>query len=250
MSAYKLLLLDLDGTTVASNRDALPSERVIRAVKEAQKKLQVSIVTGRPKNFAQIVLDTLDIKGPSVFNGGAEVIDISSGELLHQQLLPIDTMREIVKIAIAFGVKIYDDKRQYDLAISDPGQIKEETAKLFIGHIPTKDAIHLVEELGAVDGATAHITTSWGEGDVVDIHIVHEHATKRYGAEKLMNILGIKKEETIAIGDGYNDLPMLEVAGFKVAMGNAPKEIKAVADYVAPTLENNGVAETIERFIS
>ena len=53
----------------------------------------------------------------------------------------------------------------------------------------------------------------------------------------------------MAIGDGHNDIPLLEAAGFKVAMGNAPDEVKAVADYVAPSLQDDGVAEAIERFI-
>lgn len=249
MSKYKLLLLDMDGTIVASKADAMPSPRVVQAVKKAQQHVHVAMTTGRPKSFADPVIDVLGISGPSVFNGGAEVIDITTGELLYRQQLSVESILEVAVIAQSFGVSVYTDKRDYDIAVIDSNKIIEETAKLFIGHVQTEKAIHLVEELMAVKDVAAHMTTSWGDGDIVDIHVVHEHATKRYGAEKLMAILGIIKEEVIAIGDGYNDLPMLEAAGFKVAMGNAPDEVKAMADHIAPTLVDDGVADTIEKFI-
>ena len=53
----------------------------------------------------------------------------------------------------------------------------------------------------------------------------------------------------IAIGDGPNDFPMLMAAGFKVAMGNASDDLKAIADYIAPTVEKDGVVDVIEKFI-
>lgn len=53
----------------------------------------------------------------------------------------------------------------------------------------------------------------------------------------------------MGIGDGYNDLPMLEAVGCKVVMGQAPPEVKAVADYVTGTFEQDGVAEAVEKLI-
>lgn len=248
MRKYRLLLLDLDGTTVASKGSALPSARVIEAVKQAQQHVHVALATGRPMDLAQPVMDKLELIGPSVFNGGAEIIDVVSKELLHEQLLSVESIQELIVLVGSFGVSVYSDKDEYGAALNDSSEL-ESIAKLFIGGVPTSDASHLVEAFSAIKEVSAHIATSWDTGDVVDIHITHEHATKRYGVEKLMEILGIRKEEAVAIGDGYNDLPMLEAAGFKVAMGNAPDEIKAVADHVAPTLDDDGVADTIEKFI-
>ncbi|MBO5654834.1 MAG: HAD hydrolase family protein [Clostridia bacterium] len=67
--------------------------------------------------------------------------------------------------------------------------------------------------------------------------------------EKLAEILGVSRAETVAIGDGYNDVPMLEGAGLSIAMGNAPDDIKAMCHKV--TLDNNsdGVAYAIEEYI-
>ncbi|MDG7042371.1 MAG: HAD hydrolase family protein [Nitrososphaerota archaeon] len=61
--------------------------------------------------------------------------------------------------------------------------------------------------------------------------------------------LGIKKEETIGVGDFPNDLPLFKVSGLKVAMGNAVPDLKAIADYIAPTYEEDGVAEVLRKFI-
>jgi len=61
--------------------------------------------------------------------------------------------------------------------------------------------------------------------------------------------LGIKREETMAIGDNDNDAEMLAWAGLSVAMGNATPKTKAAADYIAPSISEDGAAEAIERFI-
>lgn len=53
----------------------------------------------------------------------------------------------------------------------------------------------------------------------------------------------------MAVGDGYNDYPLLMAAGFKVAMGNAVPEVKAIADYIAPSVDEDGAADVIEKFI-
>ncbi|QQS18544.1 HAD family phosphatase [Candidatus Saccharibacteria bacterium] len=107
----------------------------------------------------------------------------------------------------------------------------------------------MVEAFNSVDGVSAQLASSWKDGDVMDIHVTNLHGTKRYGVEKLIQLLGVKKRNVMAIGDGYNDMPMLEAAGLKVAMGQAPPEVRSVADYVTSVLEEDGVAEAIEKFI-
>jgi len=246
---YKLLLLDVDGTTTASNGEALPSRRVIDAVAHAQDQLHVALATGRSIELAQSVIDSLGLRGPSVFNGGAEIIDVQNKSVLRSQQLGVPTLQELIRLALPFGYAVYTDEDQYAAAITKPEDIMAPAAKLFIEEVSTSDAVHILEQLNGVPLAEAHPTSSWGEGDVVDIHVTHEHATKRHGAERLIHLLGLKKEQVIAVGDGYNDVPLLEAAGLKVAMGNAPDEVKRLADYIAPSLEDDGVAEVIERFI-
>jgi hypothetical protein len=81
------------------------------------------------------------------------------------------------------------------------------------------------------------------------LEFVDVNASKAIALEKLGAYYGIQREEMIAIGDGFNDLSMIEYAGLGVAMENAPEEIKRIADYVTLSNENDGVAYVIEQFI-
>lgn len=82
-----------------------------------------------------------------------------------------------------------------------------------------------------------------------NIELNHFEAHKGNGLSALCEYLGIPLEETIAFGDGDNDTPMLEAAGLGVAMANGDESVKAKADYITLTNEENGVAELIDRLI-
>ena len=72
---------------------------------------------------------------------------------------------------------------------------------------------------------------------------------KAKGIEKVLELTGIARENTIAIGDSSNDLEMLEFAGISVAMGNSQEHILGVVDYVTDTAENAGVAKAIRKYL-
>jgi len=249
LSKYKLLFLDVDGTVVSSKENALPSKRVIKSVKLAQKHVHVALATGRSLEHAKLIIDSLGLDGLSVFTGGAEIINVTTGEVILRRVVSESSLREIVKLALPFGYNIFTEADQYQKLVISPKDITSPAAQLLIEAVATMDCITLVEELNTVKGTVAHRTSSWVDGDVEDIHVSNVSGTKRHSAEKLISLLGFKKEEVIAIGDGYNDVPLLESAGVKVAMGNAPDEVKAVADYVTASLDDDGVAEAIEQLI-
>jgi Cof subfamily protein (haloacid dehalogenase superfamily) len=249
MSKYKLLLLDLDGTTVASKGNALPSPKVKEAVNRAKAELNIAIVSGRPFPLAKPVVDDLQLTGLGVFNGGAEIVNMQTGEIKSSKLLPASVMRELFLVSHPFGYNVYSDEDQYSTPVKRPEQIKKDAAKFFIEEVSTRDLVAMLEELASVKQAAAHPTSSWGDGDVMDIHVTHEHGTKKYGVERLIKLLKVSKGEVIAIGDSHNDLPLLEAAGLRIAMGNAPSEIKHIADFVTATLDDDGVAVAIEKFI-
>ena len=70
-----------------------------------------------------------------------------------------------------------------------------------------------------------------------------------HAAKKLSQILNIETSEIIGVGDARNDIPLLEVCGLKVAMGNADDKFKLVANYIAPSVDEDGVAHIVEKFI-
>lgn len=81
------------------------------------------------------------------------------------------------------------------------------------------------------------------------LEFTEKGVTKGTSLNHLIKELGIKREEVIAIGDSYNDQEMIEFAGLGVAMGNAPEDIKAVANYVTDTNMKDGVAKVVEEFV-
>lgn len=89
---------------------------------------------------------------------------------------------------------------------------------------------------------------SWTKGFFCII-ITHAEATKQHGVFEVAKLLGLQTHDMIGVGDGYNDFPLLLACGLKVAMGNAVPELKEIADYVAPTVENDGVVDIINKFI-
>lgn len=250
MSKYEVLILDLDGTTIPSVRNGMPSERVKVAVRAANKFVKVCVATGRPLDLATEILKVLEINGPCVLDGGAEIIDIGNNKIVFKKHLSLETQRQIVKICQRFAIICYaSESKTSTIPLAKPSDVTVETGKLYIDGISKEIALSLVEELESVDSIACHLSSSWSRGNVVDVHITDVEATKKHGVEQLLQMFGVKKNQVIGVGDNHNDLPMLEAVGFKVAMGNSPPEVKAAADYVTASVDNDGVVEVIEKFI-
>jgi hydroxymethylpyrimidine pyrophosphatase-like HAD family hydrolase len=92
-------------------------------------------------------------------------------------------------------------------------------------------------------------TTHAGTGDRFGLLVSHAEATKMHGIFEVQKLLKIKRSQTIGVGDSGNDFPLLMASGLKVAMGNAIPSLKDIADFVAPSVEDDGVADVIEKFI-
>lgn len=84
---------------------------------------------------------------------------------------------------------------------------------------------------------------------VTDIQITDINSDKFHAVNALRKIVHSTKEHTLAIGDSTNDLPLFANAGLKIAMGNAMPMLIAKADYVVPTVEEDGFAEAMRQFV-
>jgi hypothetical protein len=73
--------------------------------------------------------------------------------------------------------------------------------------------------------------------------------TKGAGLDFLSEHLGFTREQTVAFGDGENDIELVEWAGYGVAVGNAHERVKAIADYVCPPVTEEGVAQVLEAYL-
>ncbi|HSW96576.1 MAG TPA: HAD-IIB family hydrolase [Candidatus Saccharimonadales bacterium] len=244
---YKALMLDLDGTLIINHHDALPSVRVREALEKARGIIHIGIATGRPLHHLHNFLENVSLSGPSIINGGIQIMDGESQKILKEKRINKNDILPILSIAKTLGITIDIVEDDKDVTYNEGYQLKnplsiytqpldEESADIFIAnvsHIPT---------------ISAHKTSSWIPKKV-HVAINHISATKQHGILEVAQILGINREEIIGVGDHYNDFPLLMACGLKVAMGNAVEDLKAIADYIAPTVEEDGVADVIEKFI-
>jgi hydroxymethylpyrimidine pyrophosphatase-like HAD family hydrolase len=104
-----------------------------------------------------------------------------------------------------------------------------------------------------VSGAMAELCKmSWSLDPSNGIYFgnaVSRQVSKAKALRDMIDYLGLEFDQVLAVGDSYNDLSTFEVAGLKAAMGNAPDSLRQLADWVAPPVDEDGVAAVIERFI-
>lgn len=244
---FKALILDLDGTTIPNELEGMPSPVVVASIEAAKEYVEVAVATGRPYHLCRQVLETLGITAPCVIDGGAQIIDVATGEILFERMLSVRTIREVIKLCLPFRYDILSSASK-EPRIDSVDKASYRTQKLCLVGATKDDAVEILEALTAIEGIAAYPVAGRNR-DRFDIHITHIQATKRHSIRKLLRMLDVKIGETIGVGDSNNDLPLFESSGLKVAMGNASEELKRQANYVAPSVAEDGVADVIARFI-
>lgn len=245
---FKLLVTDLDGTAIPMFPTAMPSERVIEAVHKAQKKIMVSVATGRPYSMTHAIIKALGITNDSIFHGGSQIRNPVTGERIWSQRLTPKLMSEIMEVCSPMVYQTEGDEPEIKgEPLSEPCFTGNQDMMVVMCLDPEEGkALHT--KLQTIKEINALFVHSWVAGKW-DIHISHIGASKRHALEVLLARLGVEKHEVIAVGDSANDVPLFEGAGFKVAMGNASDDLKEQADFVTDTVGDDGLAKVIEKYI-
>lgn len=251
---YKALMLDVDGTLVPYDYGALPSQKIVDAIAKAQQHLTVSLVSGRSFGFIKPVLKRLSLAhGFAVVNNGAQVVNIKTGDLIYEQLIQKNDLTFIIDLFTKANVPFYLKQGVDDLAYNNgyyqPGQNVSKASMIFTDEVFPEQ---LIDDLQDKLSTLSDISTNKQHHKYPNkfgLSLSHAQATKLHGINEIAEQLNLKREEIIGVGDSYNDFPLLMASGLKVAMGNAVPELKEVADYVAPTVEEDGVAHVIDKFV-
>lgn len=245
---YKAVFIDVDGTLIKNYSDDLPSPRVTQAIAKAREKgVHVGIVTGRWIKYLHPILDHLQLEGPSVITNGTQVIDSVTKEILWDQALLQEDIEKCIAITKNYAKRIKITEDGEDIDITEKS-IWENPLGIYIESLPENEADELINELKHI-ATISPIKFIGYKPHQSDVWISHVSATKQHGLVKAAEILDISRDEIIGIGDAYNDFSLMMASGLKVAMGNAIEDLKAIADYVAPTVEEDGVADVIEKFV-
>ncbi len=244
-------MLDVDGTIVGNNNfEALPSPRVREAIKKAKEILHVGIVTSRPLFLTKKIFTALELSGPCIVQGGAQIVDGETHEIISQHFLPREILMKAYEVAKKHNIEIHADYDVEHIEITDDFPVD----KNFFG-VVTFPAIERTKaklffhDLRRIPELAVFTSESHEDISKEFVFGTHAGATKQHGILEAAEILGIDTHEIIGVGDGYKDFPMMMACGLKVAMGNAVSDLKEIADFIAPTVDEDGVAEVIERFI-
>ncbi len=263
----QLIAVDLDGTLLNSQHEL--SERNEKALKAAMKQgVHIILATGKTRNSALKVISQLGLESPGIYLQGLAIYN-GDGTLRHQSLLDTGIARQVITYAEdrGFSIVAYSGARILVRNLNEGTELLEKygepqpevvgALQNILDTVPINKlmAIKMRDHRGItalrwqlkmqIDGAARLVQA--GIADMLEI--LPPGGSKGTALKTLLKELNIPASRMIAIGDGENDIEMVQMAGVGVAMGNATAQLKAVTEHVVASHNEDGVAEAVERFV-
>ncbi len=273
MSGYRLIVTDVDGTILTPEGELSP--RMLRAARLAHERgVTLALATARRWTGAEPVARALGAARSLILYDGALRRTFPGGAVEAVDPLAADVAREAATRIAANGLRVV---AQYSLAAGERmvataetphGEWMEPYLAMFSRQVRyrpldalltgTRKPLRLVsfgplETLGTVADSLAGLPAGWqilpmGSYGVAELTVFSQGASKGAALTRLAADLGVPVEETMAIGDGVNDISMLRAAGLGVAMGHAAPHVRAAADVATASNAEDGAARAIERY--
>ncbi len=261
---YRMIAVDMDGTLLNNACEITPE--TASAVREAiERGVLFTISTGRPVQGVERYTRQLSLRAPVITYNGAMIVDSGTGEILYEQGLERKDAQKILALGRARGTtmciwsrnrlygcplnaRVYDYRKISDV---EPLAFEEEETILQDGitKILWYDDADAVARFQQEMQEEPFDSVTCCRSKPVFLEFFNRRVSKALAMEKIGALYGIKQEEMIAVGDGENDLSMIEYAGLGVAMENASPSVREKAQYVTSSNEENGVAKVIRTFL-
>ena len=257
----KLVVTDIDGTIIKMNGE-LESKTISVFKKLEEKGIKVVIATGRMYIATSNIINPLNLKTPVICYQGAMIRD--EKEVYFEKNVPKEIASEIINKLREYKAHINLYLRNRLIVEQDDKYIHNYAGDRHIPYIVVDDLQTVVEDatkLLAIDDNQDKITLIRDEMKKIypDLNIVkstntycefvNAQADKGIAIKFLAEKWGINTDEILAIGDQDNDIEMLKVAGTGVAMGNGSENIKKIADYICPPIEELGFIDAMNKFV-
>ena len=266
MGFYKAVFVDMDGTLL--NRQSQVSERNAACLRKLKERgIRAVIATGRPIESIRQVIGPIHSCDPAISLSGSMIHETMFGNPWEALDIPFDTVKRILKTCEALGgvENILLDESEGFYALHNNKDM-EEFVGMYNKHprIFTYDAVPesvvlslLVHSKGSRRSIYERLQEEYADAvhftyfrEYPWIELSNVSANKGNAMAAVCKRLGIDIKDTIAIGDGANDLEMIAAAGLGIAMANADDEVKAVADRLAPHHDEDGFAQILEEIFS
>ena len=227
--------------------------------------IHVVIATGRMYRSVRPYADAAGIDAPLVCYQGAAVVDPGTGEWLRHEPIPVELAREAIAAVQAegFALNCYVDDDLYVAAITEHARSYADFQSIplhevgdllgWIERPPTK--LVVVDDPARLDELRPRLEQRFGERLYIAkslpyfLELASPTISKGSGLAFVAEHVGFTAEHTIAFGDGENDLELLDWAGFGIAVANADDRLKARADWICPSAEEEGVARVLEALL-
>lgn len=266
----KMIAIDLDGTLLNSHKEITPRNREVLAQAKAAG-IKVVLCTGRPLRAIRPYLEELNLKEPGdyaiTFNGGL-VQKNDTGEIMDKSALTLSQVGELIQLGkdLQLPIDVVSDEVVYSIPTAPAHESIYGSLNPLLDCRPT-EAASLTEEMlfnkavvayhqAYLDQQIAKIPAEIRAAfEVIKtrevlLEFMPKGVTKAYGCELLAHHLGIQQEEIMAIGDEENDLPMINYAGVGVAMANGVAAVKAAADIITDSNDEDGVAKVVAQYLN
>lgn len=269
---YKIVMVDLDGTLLDDNKNV--SKKNIEMINKVYKDKGVIFVIATGKNISDISYITDAIGEPInqyiIASNGAVIKDNVKNNYIVKKYLTdeevinvIDTYKKhnLIGLIQTEQGPVIEDKLAAELQnVAYSENLKEYVLENKISNIALITPMGKEEDLELLKNELENKFSSLASTEVCDfthtnngkiysckyIDVMKKGCTKANAIKTLIDYLNISKEEVIAIGDGGNDIPMFEIAGYKIVMENANESVKSKADYITDTNNDDGVAKALE----
>jgi Cof subfamily protein (haloacid dehalogenase superfamily) len=267
----KLVIVDIDGTIAGHSNQVTPAVKA--AIKAAQAQgVRVGVATGRMYRSAVRFHHEIGADVPVMAYQGAWIQDPDTQKQYQHLRLDQSIARELIEyfqqshLPTDLSLHVYIDDQLYVQKVnmdtdnyterSGVDVIAMDDLREALSKAPTKIlAMHQDEDL--IDRLLKDLKTKYPKDQLhvttsvpIFLETTHPAVNKGTAIDYIAReLLNIDASQIMTIGDNYNDVEMLTYAGWGVAMGNAPDPVKAYADWVAPTVDEDGVAVAIEKFV-
>lgn len=259
---YRLIALDVDGTLLNDDHELTePTRQAVREAHEAG--ARIVLCTGRGPYNAIPVMEELGLTGVVITHNGAATVESADRSIVHQYSFGIERVLPVIGYCRERGVH-YDICSALDLFADRAGEEERIMYRNYgIEPIFVPDITRLAQPMvkltlfgppAVMDQAERDLPLLRCPLSIIRsgdrfIDVMHPEASKGAALRQLAAQMGLDRSQIMAIGNYYNDVEMIEFAGFGIAMANSPDDVKRRADAVTSSNNEDGVCLALRRYL-